>query len=202
MPLKSARFLIGRLNQPNACGLDGRIGNAMHVELELLLVELPPQVEAAALVQPADEVDRGPCRTGRPAWRRTASRPCSCRPSSRTTPWPPSITFLCVASSISNAGTTWPGGHRLDLELAAGQLVDALGEEPEVVLQRQARGPGRLHLERARRPAPGRPPGRRGRPRAPRRQGSPRGVSERVGSSRFSPLNESQAVSGGTVIPW
>ena len=33
MPLKSARFLIGRLNQPNACGLDGRIGKAMTLSL-------------------------------------------------------------------------------------------------------------------------------------------------------------------------
>ena len=40
-----------------------------------------------------------------------------------------------------------PGGHRLDLELAAGELVDALGEEAEVVLQREAGRPGRLHLE-------------------------------------------------------
>ena len=27
MPLKSARFLIGRLNQPKACGPEGRIGS-------------------------------------------------------------------------------------------------------------------------------------------------------------------------------
>ncbi len=33
MPLKSARFLIGRLNQPNACGPDGRIGNAITFSL-------------------------------------------------------------------------------------------------------------------------------------------------------------------------
>ena len=40
MPLKSARFLIGLLNQPNACGPEGRIGIQYDVELELLLVEL------------------------------------------------------------------------------------------------------------------------------------------------------------------
>ena len=28
MPLKSARSLIGRLNQPIACGLGGMLGNA------------------------------------------------------------------------------------------------------------------------------------------------------------------------------
>jgi hypothetical protein len=39
--------------------------------------------------------------------------------------------------------------HRIDLEAALRQLVDALGEDPEVVLQRVARRPRRLHLERA-----------------------------------------------------
>ncbi len=53
------------------------------VELEHVAVELPVQVQAAALVEPAEEVDSGPCRTDRPAWRRTASPSCSCRPSSR-----------------------------------------------------------------------------------------------------------------------
>ena len=42
------------------------------------------------------------------------------------------------------------GGQRLDLDRAAGQLVHPFGEHPEVVLQGEARGPGRLHLERPR----------------------------------------------------
>ena len=57
MPLKSARFLIGRLNQPNACGPDGRIGIQCDVELELLLEELLHELDAAAVVHPADGVD-------------------------------------------------------------------------------------------------------------------------------------------------
>src|SRR5467141_2905092 len=39
------------------------------------------------------------------------------------------------------------GGERLDLDLPAGELVDALGEHLEVVLQRQARRPGGLEFE-------------------------------------------------------
>jgi len=37
--------------------------------------------------------------------------------------------------------------HRVDLQRAAGDLRDAVGEESEVVVQRQAGRPGRLHLE-------------------------------------------------------
>jgi hypothetical protein len=38
--------------------------------------------------------------------------------------WAPSSTFLCVASSTSKAGTTWPAGMVLILSVAAGELVD------------------------------------------------------------------------------
>jgi hypothetical protein len=41
--------------------------------------------------------------------------------------------------------------HRLDLDLAARELVDALGEILEVVLQRKAGGPGGLELQVLRR---------------------------------------------------
>jgi hypothetical protein len=40
------------------------------------------------------------------------------------------------------------GGHGVDLELAAGNLADALDEVSEVFVQRQAGRPGGLHLQR------------------------------------------------------
>ena len=43
------------------------------------------------------------------------------------------------------------GGQHLDLHRARGELVDALGENAQVVLERDAGRPGRLHLERLRR---------------------------------------------------
>src|SRR5262245_58639165 len=42
------------------------------------------------------------------------------------------------------------GGERFDLDRAVCQLVRPLGEHLEIVLQRQARRPSRLHLERSR----------------------------------------------------
>jgi hypothetical protein len=39
-------------------------------------------------------------------------------------------------------------GHRLDLERSARDLADTLDEVGEVLVQRQARRPRRLHLER------------------------------------------------------
>ncbi len=56
MPLKSARFLIGRLNQPKACGLVGMRRERHQVELHLLLIELDPQVVSAALPHPPEVI--------------------------------------------------------------------------------------------------------------------------------------------------
>src|SRR2546430_416564 len=44
-----------------------------------------------------------------------------------------------------------PGGHRVDLHAALRELVQALGEGLEMLLQRVARRPARLHLEDLRR---------------------------------------------------
>ena len=67
MPLKSARFLIGRLNQPKACGPEGRIG--IHCTLSLssfwknsLQNSLPPPwcIQPMASIMSMPKVPPGP----------------------------------------------------------------------------------------------------------------------------------------------
>ena len=47
-------------------------------------------------------------------------------------------------------GNDLAGGERLDLDLPSRQLLRTLSEEAKIVLQREARRPSGLHLERAR----------------------------------------------------
>ena len=55
MLFRSSTVWIGFLNQPNACGPEGRIGNTTRLTLALL-VELVVKLEAAAVIEPADRV--------------------------------------------------------------------------------------------------------------------------------------------------
>jgi hypothetical protein len=109
MPLKSARFFTGRLNQPNACGPDGRIGIQCTFRLQHLLEELVAHLVAAAVVHPADGVDHvhaeGAAGAAGAQDRGLVLADPVARPACA-----PSSTFLCVASSTSNAGTTCPAG--------------------------------------------------------------------------------------------
>jgi hypothetical protein len=121
-------------------------GEREHVELQLLLVELPPQLEAARLVDPAEEVhvvhagDAGG-RVGEQRRRLVLAHPV-------VGDAVPAVDHLLVRGVEDLEGRhDLAGGQRLDLHLPRGELVDALGEELEVVLQREARRPGGLHLE-------------------------------------------------------
>ena len=146
MPLKSATLFSGFLNQPSACGLDGCAGHTMTFELEVVLVEVAPHLEAAADVEPAEVIhvihaEGASRRPGEQRRRRALADPV-------VGDGVPAVEHLLVGGvEHLERRHDLPGGERLDLHRARGQLVDALGEDAQVVLDRQARGPGRLHLQ-------------------------------------------------------
>ena len=118
------------------------------VELELLLVELVPELEPAAVVDPADEVDgihAGDAgrRVGEQRRRLVLAEP-------------PVRDAVGAIDHLLVGGVEdlerrhdRPARQRIDLELAAGQLVDPVGKELEGVLRRARRRHRRLDLERS-----------------------------------------------------
>ncbi len=140
---------LQRLLEPAQRLRAGRQYRKRHdAELQGVLVEVGPHLQSAALEHPAQIV--GVIHAERSARGATEQR---CR--------------LVLADPVVGDGVEaidhllvcgvehferWhdlTGRHRLDLDLTAGELVHALGEEPEVVLEREACRPGRLHLERS-----------------------------------------------------
>ena len=121
-------------------------GKRDHVELEVVLVEIAPHLEAAPHVQPAQVIHvvhaEGPARRpGEERRRRVLADPVV---GDRM----PAVDHLAVGCvEHFERGHDLPRGHRLDLHGAAGQFVDALREDTQMVLQRDARRPGRLHLD-------------------------------------------------------
>jgi hypothetical protein len=109
MPLKSARFFTGRLNQPKACGPEGRIGNHCTLRFSTfwknsLHSSMPPPwcIQPMASIMSMPNVPPGPPVQRIEALFLPVQYPDqACAPSS---------TFLCEASSTSNAGTTCPAG--------------------------------------------------------------------------------------------
>ena len=147
MPLKSATLFSGFLNQPSACGLDGCAGHD-DVELEVVLVEVAPHLQAAADVEPAQVIHV--IHAEGPAGRRREERRGRILADPVVGDGMPAVEHLRAVIEHLEGRHDLPGGHRVDLDAALGQLVDALGEMLEVLLQRVARGPGRLHLDRLR----------------------------------------------------
>ncbi len=119
------------------------------VHLELLLIELVPELDAAAVVEPADEVDG--IHAG-DAGRRVGEqrrRLVLAEPPVGDAIGP--VDHLLVGRVEDLEGRhDRPTRQGVDLELAAGQLVDPVGEEPEGVLRRRRRRNRRLHLEHPR----------------------------------------------------
>ena len=141
---------MGRLNQPSACGPLGKAGSGHHVQLENVPVELLVQLEPAALVHPAEDVDEvHPEVAAGPAREEDRGLVLA----------DPVIRDRVRAVDDLLAGRVEhlerrhdrPRGQGLDLQGAARELVHALGDELEVIEDRQGGGPARLHLEDDRR---------------------------------------------------
>ena len=117
-----------------------------HIELQILLVELAPHLEAATDIEPAQPVhvihaEGASRRPGEERGGRALAHPVV---GDRV----PAVDHLLVGRVEHLEGRhDLPSGHRLDLDLALRELVDALGGDAEVILQRVARRPGRLHLD-------------------------------------------------------
>ncbi len=128
-------------------GRKARIGH--QVELQLLLIELVPQLEPAAVVDPADEIDLVEAgdaggRVGEQGRGLVLAEP-------PVGDAPGAVDHLLVGG-IQDLERRHDGAarQRLDLEGPAGELVHPLREELQAVLRRRRVRDRRLDLERSR----------------------------------------------------
>ena len=126
---------------------DDRHGD--EVELDFLLVELVPQLEPPGFEHPADEVDgvhtgNSGRRVGEECGRLVLADP----------PVGDAVGAIddLLVRGIENFEGRHHGAarHGVDLEIAAGELVDAIDEELEALLRGRRRRHCRLHVEGAR----------------------------------------------------